>query len=308
MSEFVKPDKLRSIFSLICGLFISGIFVFSYFTDIDGINCYYIGIAVGGIIILCSIFSLFFNYNAHFNIIDNRIIAKYNWFGKLDCSIDEVEFTEAKTNTLYILMKNGKRCVVAGIKDPWAFSDAIRRKIFSADTKSPSALMHELESARAARKNELYKSVCCIVLMFAYIFIAVILTDDKELYDFSTSDKIIFGVMCALEVLNFIAMFCFAEKCGRLLLPIEQLEYRLRKAIITTHPLPTGNVKNVYATTDCFERVVICGLPNSDSIYYCVQTFTENYFLETVETSEILASEDELSPMDFFIDIIENTI
>ncbi len=252
---------------------------------------------------ICIIFALFINYKAHFIINGNRILAKYQWFRKLDCSIDEIAFVEDKYNILTILLKNGKRYVITGIKDPWAFSDAIRRKIFSADTKSPSALMQELESARAARKNELCKIGGNIILMFVYIFVAVIMTDGKEMYDFSTQDKIIFGVMCALEVLTFIAMFYSLYRHGRLLLNVEQIEYRLRKAIITTHPLPTGNVKNVYATTDCFERVVICVLPNSDSVYYCVQTFTENYVLETVETSGILESEDELSPMDSLIDI-----
>ena len=55
-------------------------------------------------------------------------------------------------------------------------------------------------------------------------------------------------------------------------------------------------------------RIVICGYPNDESVYYCVQEFVGNYLLKTVDTFEIYENEDNLpdEALSTFIDISDN--
>lgn len=90
------------------------------------------------------------------------------------------------------------------------------------------------------------------------------------------------------------------------MLPIEQLKYRLCGAIIATYPLPTNNTTAVYTDENHTGRIVVCGFPNDESVYYCVQEIVGNFELETVHTSEIYDSIDEL-PVDAFSALIDIT-
>jgi len=294
MAGVFKRRKLGSILCLLCGLFLIGLFLFFRFADSESTKGAYIGIALGGAITLFSIISLFFNYKAHFEIADGRILSKYHWFGKLDCNISDVAFADAQLNTLSILLRNGKRHVIMGIENSWPLASAIRRQIFSVEAESPDTLRQELASAQAARKKDLYQVIGGVALLFVNIFIAVLLTGGKETYDFSTRDWTVFAIMGAIEILIVIPLFYFADRCGKQLLPIQQLEYRLRGAIIATQPLPAGNVREVYTDENYFGRIAVCGFPNSEEVYYCVQEFTGRYSLETVQTSEIYPGADEL--------------
>lgn len=285
--------KNGSIWCLICGLFLVGLFLFLNFADSGEINNSYVGIIFGGVITFFSVMSLFFNYKAFFVIDDDRILSKYHWFGKLDCIIAEVAYAQAQVNTLTILLKNGKRHVIMGIDNPRPLSDAIRRQIFSVEAESPDKLRNELATTQAARKKELYRMFGSIALMLVYIILAVLLTGGRDMCDFSTLDWTIFGVMCAIEVLTVAATFYFAGRCGKYLLPIERLKYRLRGAIIATQPLPGSNVREVYTDENHLGRIVVCGFPNDEDVYCCVQEFTGNLNLETVHTSEIYASDND---------------
>ena len=50
----------------------------------------------------------------------------------------------------------------------------------------------------------------------------------------------------------------------------------------------------------------MCGFPNDESVYYCVQEIVSNFELETVHISEIYDSTDEL-PEDGFSALIDIT-
>lgn len=145
--------------------------------------------------------------------------------------------------------------------------------------------------------------------MFANIFIAVALTGGKEMYEFGTLDWILFAAMGVVELVTVVATFYSAGKCGKHLLPIEHLKFRLKGAYIASQSLPSGNVKRIYTDENHTGRIVVYGFPNDESVYYCVQEFAGNFLLKTVHTSKIYENEDVLTEetdLHMFIDITQH--
>ena len=101
--------------------------------------------------------------------------------------------------------------------------------------------------------------------MFAIILIAVLLTGGRDLDEFRKLDWIIPGIMGFIEIVTVVGLFYAAQQCGKLLLPIEQLRYRLRGAIIATHPLKYTTAQTncpKMETTPCIwiSKCVACGV------------------------------------------------
>lgn len=292
----------------LCGLAFIGMYIFLNIVDSEATGEILTFLIIGILICLVVIPSWFLNSGAFVQISEDSIQAKYHWFGKLNCKTDEIAFAMAQVNTLTILLKSGKRHVIMGIENAWTLASAILQQIFTVETETPDALMRKLEEVQAARKKKLYWVIGGVALMFANIFIAVLLTGGKEMYDFSNADWILFSVIGVVEILTVILTFYFAGQCGKQLLSIEHLKYRLRGAYIATTPLPAGIVKRVYTDANRMGRIVIYGYPNDESVYYCVQEFVGNYLLKTVDTSEIYENEDNLpnEALSTFIDISDN--
>ena len=279
---------------LLCGIILIFLYVFLNIVDSEAsselLTLFIMGIICG----LIAIPSMLLNRGAYIRIEENTISAKYHWFGRLNCNIDDIEFVLPEINTLTILLKSGKRHVIMGVENSWALSAAIRRQSFEIEEETPDSLRQQLSQTQVIRKKELWWVLGGIVLMFANIFIAVLLTGGRDLDEFSQLDWILFSVMGAIELLTLIGLFWAAQRCGKHLLPIEQLKYRLRGAIIATHPLPTNNTVAVYTDENHTGRIVVCGFPNYDSVYYCVQDIVGNFELKTVYTSNIYESAEEL--------------
>lgn len=139
--------------------------------------------------------------------------------------------------------------------------------------------------------------------MFANIIIAVLLTGGRDLHEFGKSDWTLFAMMGFAELATVIGLFFTAQRCGKHLHLIEQLKYRLRGAIIATHPLPTNNTVAIYTDENHTGRIVVCGFPNDESVYYCVQEIVGDFEIQTVHTSEIYSSTADL-PIDGFSALI----
>ena len=301
-----KKTNIWLALFLLCGSFFVMLYVFLNMADSKATSELRILLMIGIICGLIAIPTMLLNHGAYIRIEENTVKAKYHWFGKLDCSIDEVEFVLPQINTLTILLKSGKRHIIMGVENSWELSDAIRRQGFELEKETPDSLRQKLFLAQAARKKELWWVLGGVVLIFVNIFIAVLLTGGRDLHEFSQLDWILFSVMGAVELLTLIGLFYAAQKCGKHLLPIEQLKHRLRGAVIATHPLPTNNIIAVYTDGNYTGRIVVCGYPNDESVYYCVQEIYGNFELETVHTSEIYESADEL-PEDGFSALIDMT-
>ncbi len=298
-----------NIFCLLCGVFLIGLFLFVGHKDSEAtLRDMLTGILFGVIISIFSIISLFFNLKAYFYIDENHIQSRYHFFGRINCNLSDVVFVLGRNNTLMIQLKDGKRHTIMGIENAWPLATAIREQIFHIETASPDDLISKLETAQAAHKKKLLYTLGSGALMFANIFIAVFLTGGKDMHAFTRTDWIIFAIMGVLEILTVVFMFYFANQCGKHTFPIEQLKHHIKGAYIASAPLPAGIVKQIYTDANHTGRIVICGYPNDESVYYCVQEFVGNYLLKTVHTSEIYASEADLpnEALSFLIDITDH--
>ena len=302
-----KKTNIWLVLILLCGIFFVVLYAFLNMVDSEATSELLIFLIMGIVCGLIAILSMLMNYGAYIHVEENTIKAKYHWFGKLDCSIDDIEFVLPQINTLTILLKSGKRHVIMGVENSWALGAAIRRQSFEIEKEAPDSLRKKLSMAQATRKKELWWVLGGITLMFVNIFIAVLLTGGRDLHEFTQLDWILFSVMGAVELLTLIGLFYAAQRCGKHLLPIEQLKYRLRGAIIATHPLPTNNITSIYTDENQTGRIVVCGFPNDDSVYYCVQAICGNFELETVHTSEIYENTEEL-PEEEFSALIDITV
>ena len=197
-----------------CGLCFIGLYIFLNIVDPEATSELLTFLIVGILIILVVIPSWLLNFGAFVHIDEDSIRAKYHWFGKLNCKTDEIAFAMAQVNTLTILLKSGKRHVIMGVENVWPLASAIRQQIFTVETETPNALMRKLEEVQAARKKKLYWVIGCVAFMFANIFIAVLLTDGKEMYAFSNTDWILFSIMGVVEILTVILTFYLAGQCG----------------------------------------------------------------------------------------------
>lgn len=301
-----KKTNIWLVLLLLCGIFFVILYIFLNMVDSEATSELLTFLIMGITCGLIAIPSMLLNHGAYIHVEENAIKAKYHWFGRLNCNIDDVEFVLPQINTLTILLKSGKRHVILGVENSWALGAAIRRQSFEIEKETPDSLRQKLSQAQAIRKKELWWVLGGIALMFVNIFIAVLLTGGRDLNEFSQLDWILFSAMGAIELLTLIGLFYAAQRCGKHLLPIEQLKYRLRGAIIAAHPLPTNNTTAVYTDENHTGRIVVSGFPNDDSVYYCVQKIVGNFELETVHTSEIYESTEEL-PEEGFSALIDIT-
>ncbi len=258
-----------------------------------------------------SFLSLLWNRDAFFHISDNSVKAKYHLFGKIDCRLSDVEFVSAKINILIVQLKNGKCHTISGVKNSWELCRELRRKMSFEPAKSQEELIEKLSKLKADKKEKLIYCCCSTALLFVNIFIAVFLTDGREMYEFSKTDWIVFAVLGVLEIATLVAMSCFALKAGKNNIPIEKTEYTIRRTIIETAPLLPGFVTAAYADGDYICRITVFGYPHKSDIYYSVQKVSPEYNLVREYTSDIYDydSQEDI-PYDFqaFIDITEKVL
>ena len=285
-----------NIFCLLCGVFIIGLFLFVGHKDSEAtLSDMLTGVLFGTIICIFSIISLFFNFKASFYIDEYQVHSRYHFFGRINCNLSDFLFVLGRNNTLMIQLKDGKRHTIMGIENAWYLATAIREQIFHIETASPDDLLSKLETAQAAYKKKLLYTLGGVAMMFVNIFIAVFLTGGKDIHAFTRTDWLLFGIIGVIEVLTMAFMFYFANQCGKYALPIEQLKHQIKGAYIASAPLPAGIVKRIYTDANHTGRIVVCGYPNDESVYYCVQEFVGNFILQTVHTSRIYNNEEILA-------------
>ena len=280
-------NNVDGIVCFIGGLLLCGIFCF---IEMSGVRFW--GITVGVITCIGSITFHLFNHDAYLHIDDGHIKGKYHWFGKIDCATTDVAFGIPQINTLTILLKNGKRHVIMGIENSQLLAAEIRRQIFTVETDHPESLHRKIAVAQAAKKKKLIWVIVSFIMMFANIFLAVALTDGRDMHEFSNLDWFLFVAVGTIEIVTVVAMFIFADQCGKYQLPIVHLKHRLKGAYIASHPLPAGNIKRIYTDENNKGRIIVCGFPNDESVYCIIQQFVTPSQLETVHTTEIYENED----------------
>ena len=234
------------------------------------------------------------NRRGYFRIGQNRICARYHWFGKLDCSLDEVAFAYAQNMTLNVLRKDGKRYAIGWLLNAAELSNEIQRHILSMEQDSPDALREQLQRTHERRRREILWVVAGCGMMFVNILLTVWMTGSRELTAFTRQDWILFVIMASIEVGTIGATFALACRSGRYLLDLACLRHRLQGAAVMTQTLPSNHVKAVYTDPDFNGRLVVCGIPNDGSLYYIVQEFEDDFRLAMTETSRFFEDEAEL--------------
>ena len=202
-------------------LFLFGLFlIVGYFSSvilnneqaIEGISYLIIGLLICVIVVP----SWLINFKAFIIIDETSITAKYHWFGKIDCKMSDVDFVVAETNRLTILLKSGKTHIIMGIKNPFDICSYIRRYMSFEIADQPEKLIQKLKKLKLAKRKNFIFVFVGIALMFINIFVAVFLTGDRDMHEFSKKDWIIFAIMVVFEIAIVIATFYFAGKASKL--------------------------------------------------------------------------------------------
>lgn len=291
LNAVFKKKPFWNFICLFCGLLLLGLFIFAGYVDSEATNSDTVsGISLAICICIPNILGLLFNFKAYLYINDRHIKGRYHYFGKIDCDISEVDFVTARINTLIIHLKNGKSHTIMGIENSLVLSSAIKKDMTFEAKEQPETLIKKLNKLKSDKKKWLIYVFIGLALMFINIFITAFLTGERELYEFSKTDWIIMSIMGGVEIATVIATFYFANKTGTNNIPIEKMNYDIKRTIVETKPLLSGNVLNVYSDEDYSGRVTLFGYPNEDDVYYTVELFSSDYHLAKYRTSEIYES------------------
>ena len=285
-----KKRFILPIFFFLCGLLFIGIGISMCLSESAAENSWVFLLLFGMAYFVASIVMVLFNHGAYLRIEGNRIVAKYHWRRRLDCVIADVAFVIPELNTLRILLKSGKQIVIMGLRNSWEVGAEMRRLGFSLEKERPEVLRTQYDHVRVGRKKALFWVIGLGIMMFVNIFLAALLTGFRDMADFTDSDWTRFAIMGAVEAITVTVFFLFALRCGRLNLTMTALHHRLCGAVIANHPLPSNHIAGIYTDEHYSGRIVVCGFPNDESVFYCVEQFNRQLELEAVHTSEIFAN------------------
>ena len=302
-----KKKYFWEILCLLCGVFLISLFVFIAYKDseatIGGIST---GVVFGTIICLISIAFLLFNFKAYLYIDNGSIKGKYNYFGKIDCDISDVDFVLSQINTLTIQLKNGKIHTIIGVENSFAICSLIQREMSFDNTKQTQNTIKDLKKMLSDKKKGIVNTCYSLLLAFIILLVTAFLVGEREVYEINGIGWAIIAIMGVIEIVMLIATFYFALKTGKNNVSIEKLKYTIRRTIIETRPLLAGRIIKVYTDNDYNARFTILGCPNENSVYYCVQWFDSDYNLINVYESDVF-EDIELITSEFenYIDITE---
>lgn len=202
--------------------------------------------------------------------------------------MSDVAYASAKVNTLTIQLTDGKIHTIHGISHPEGLASFIRGNMPFDETGDPETLIKKLKRSETVRKNDILYVVSGVVLMFLVILAAVFMTGGREMEEFSRTDWINFSIMAVIELVTVIATFYYAAKAGKHNIPIERMQYTVRRRIIEEKALLPGNVKRVCTDDSYFGRITVFGNKDDNSGYYAVEEFDSDFnFIKIFESEKI---------------------
>lgn len=290
-----KRKYATNAVALLCGALLICLFIFLFFADSEAsLKNLFIGVGFGAISCVFGVIGLLWNFNAYLYMDeDGTIKGKYHWFGKIDCRISDVEFALGQVNTLSVQLKSGKIYIIMGIENSRFVAEEIRRRMPFDASGQPEAMLEKLNELKSARKKGIINMCAGYVLMLINILLIAFLLDERDFHEFSKADWFIFFVMGVITIATVVGVFCIADKTGRKNIPIESMQYAVRRTIIETKPLLPGFIIAVYADDDYYERVTVYGYPHLNAVYFTVQRLDAEYDLVRAYSSETYDDEDE---------------
>lgn len=224
-----KTKKGANLFCFISGLILIILLLINGPEKNNILSRFYAQIfSVAFVFCVCNIILYFLNFRAFLTVDEYYIQGKFNWFNKIDCYLTDIEYASMKNNILSLFLKNGKKVDVLGLDNLYDICTFIRENLKNDDVDIDEINI-QYEAYTKQRKKEIIYVIVCCALMFAFIFITVGLTDGREIFDFNTTDKIIFLCMCVAELFTIIITFYYALKTGKTLLQIEKCQYLIDK-------------------------------------------------------------------------------
>lgn len=282
-----KKSNIKYVLLFLCGLFLIGLYVFLRINDPEQYTSFRALLYVGVVICVVLVPLRLWNHGAFIHVDDDGIKARYNWFGRIDCKMSDVEFAMARPNTLVIRLKNGKCHTIMGRGNPAEIAVAIRRRMPFESQETSDTLIEKLRGLKLMKRKNLVYVCWCSLLIFFVIFVAVFLTGGKDFQEFSRTDRIVFAIMCVIELLVLALTFVFAKKAGSYSIPIEETKYCICRTVVETAPVLLGNILKVYTDDYYFGRITIFGFPNEDEVYCSLETLDEDFNLIERQTTAV---------------------
>ena len=307
-----KTALFANILGIVAGTFLILLFTFLMFADsetttnADTLLGSIIAICFGVVIIALCIFLMLFNHGAYLTITENHVEAKFNRNQKIICFYSEIAFVDSNLFSLFIKLKSGKQYTILNLQNAEQICDAIRKKTYTGtDTLiCKENLFSEIKFLIEKRNRKIVLLIALAIFMFLNIFLCVFLTNGKELSDFSYSDWIYFVFFVVTECCAVIVLCYVANQAGKTLPVLHEKKASLRKLILETAPLLSGNLLGAYMDSTYQIRVTVFGYPNMEDVYFCVEKVDKNYNLICIFQSPIVSNIEEIKPMlDEFIKI-----
>ena len=290
-ADFIKPKLPFSSLTLIVGIALEVFCLYGIMKNDRAATGVIVGAVFGALIIAASIFGLRFNRGAFLTIDGTHITAKYYWFARLDCDTSDIRFVMSQTNTLMILLKDGKRHMIMGISNAERLCVELQKSVSFETQDSPEVIAKELATVKKTRRTHIIYFIAAFLAAFLILVLTIILTGGKDFPDFSTRDWIIFWAMAILIIFPLVATFWAANNAGRMLLDINLLQYSLRRKIIETTYLPPRKIKAVLTDKDFMGRIIV--YENHDSKFVIIsEEMNSKMELERSFQSEPLDEDD----------------
>ena len=271
--------------------------------------CVYMSIAqriTGGDVLVCALVAIFFaafgaipylyNRRAYLHINDCSIKGRFGFFKRLECEIREVEFVLVQLDTVQLLFKD-RKCCIRGVRNAWEIGAYLMPRIpFRFDREQlkldRKAMLADWERRNKSIKKNTVASYCAIALTFVWLFATIILTGERDLPEFSSTDWIIFWIMCVLEALTFGAMILFIIKI-RQANPFEseKLLYKVHRATVEATPLLESPWELRAVLTDAYytHRITVYNVSTEnieERFYYTIEIFDGNFRLKLLNSSD----------------------
>ena len=272
--KFISPLGFMSI----CSIFLIGLYLFLPVIDPEGTKGSLSFLLMGVLLALITIPSWTLNRGAFFHVTEDTIRAKFHWFGKIDCKLSDVAFVFPQINTLTISLKNSKYYTVMGISNSWQVASFITHRISFEVKDPPEALIKKLDQSKRSKMQYLIRCSIATAFMLITPFITLFLTEEKPMHEFTRADWIITAVMGIILIFSTVDAFRFANKTGKMNIPLEKLHYEIRRTVMETSPLLYGNAIKVFINEEASVRVTVFEDPSSETVSYTTEQILPGSF------------------------------
>lgn len=283
-----KGDMVSNIIMIFSGISLILLFGFIWIVDEEAaIDDDSVFLVVLGIICICiGVFSGLFNYKAYLHIENNHISARFNWNRRLECGFEKIKSVYCQKDTLTI--ETNKSYVILGLKNAYDLCLFIRKNLENSDEITDmETIIEEIVTIQGKRKKEVMIVCGCAILMGIGFFVPMVLTGDKEFFEFSRSDWILTATMGLFGIIFLVIMFVVAVPAGEKARYIIGLEDKLRRVIMKNTAVSRKGSIFVYTDIESFWRMIVFGDFENAGVYYIVEAINRNYEVEIIYTSEI---------------------